>query len=615
MINDVDLKRICVNPLNPRRRVDPAKLQELAESIRQKGVLSPILLRPVPTKDEQDLVIIFGERRYRAAVIAGLTTIPAEIVSATDKEAWDLAMVENLQREDIDPLEEADAVFRAHMDFHEPAEEIATRLGKSVSWVRGRLALAQLVPTARQAVAEGKILLSVAQMIARLDHERQEQAAAYLAGCFNAPLSLREAVSYVQRTFLLRLQDAPWDLADGGLLPAAGPCSACLKRTGAQPDLFDASAKSPDLCLDAKCYAQKQEALWQVRVKTAKETRQPVMDEAESKKTFAAHGSLLPRNGYIDLQAPCYDDPKQRRWIDLLKEAKITPTLARDPEGGIRELMLEDEAKKALKAVGVDLAKERKKAEEERRRKEREQEKAREEKASKDPKAQARDLREQVATRALELMIADIEGGGTAEQPSVLAFMLKTIKNTWGGRRAFERRNINDVEAWCKTATPAKLLALLFELECGEDLDQVWEGYSDELKEACDLFKIDISALEQELQPPPPAPSNLEPMLTDMLSMSTIKFSSRIEAGMDDAALLDALRAQVMHDNAQHHQIGMHDERGSIVCKLGRKPKQEPIVVYEHGEEQQELRGAELAELLRKLFPAQEPAKKKKGKG
>ena len=128
------LESLTESPINPRRTFNDAALQELAESIRTQGVLSPLLVRP---KGPQTYEIVAGARRYRAAQLAGLETAPVRIVELTDAQALETSIVENLQRRDVHPLDEANG-FAALMRLEEPkysVEQIAAKVGKAPAFI------------------------------------------------------------------------------------------------------------------------------------------------------------------------------------------------------------------------------------------------------------------------------------------------------------------------------------------------------------------------------------------------------------------------------------------------------------------------------------------------
>jgi ParB family transcriptional regulator, chromosome partitioning protein len=155
-LHEIGLAQIRPNPQQPRLRADERSLAELAESIREHGVLQPVVV----TRSEQEAqtyILVAGERRWRAAQLLGLETIPAVVKEAAPRQRLELALVENLQREDLGPLEMA-AAYRALIDEHGlTQEQVAQRVGKSRVAVANTLRLLQLPRPARQALVDGKI--------------------------------------------------------------------------------------------------------------------------------------------------------------------------------------------------------------------------------------------------------------------------------------------------------------------------------------------------------------------------------------------------------------------------------------------------------------------------
>ena len=165
---------------NPRRIFEDEALKELAESIRSQGVLSPLLVRPL---NERSFEIVAGARRYRAARMADVDSVPVRIVNLTDAEALEMSIVENLQRRDVHPMEEANG-FRALLNLEEPKysiEQIAARTGKNPAYVAARLKLTELTPTVVEAFYKDEIGVGHALLLAKLQPAQQEQA---LAACF-----------------------------------------------------------------------------------------------------------------------------------------------------------------------------------------------------------------------------------------------------------------------------------------------------------------------------------------------------------------------------------------------------------------------------------------------
>ena len=159
----------------PRNRFDEERLQDLADSIRRHGLIQPIVVRHLPNDNYQ---IIAGERRWRAARIAGLTEVPVRVIDADDQRVAELALVENLQREDLNPMEEARGYQRLMQDYSLTQEQAAEGVGKSRSAVANSLRLLHLAPTVAQHVESGSLSAGHARaLLAVEDPELQEKAA------------------------------------------------------------------------------------------------------------------------------------------------------------------------------------------------------------------------------------------------------------------------------------------------------------------------------------------------------------------------------------------------------------------------------------------------------
>jgi ParB family transcriptional regulator, chromosome partitioning protein len=153
---DIAIDRIVPNPKQPRRTFIEAELEELSQSIRAKGVLQPILVRPDPANAEM-FEIVAGERRWRAARRAGLTVIPAVVRNMDDREMLEIAIIENVQRADLNPVEEAEA-YKALIDrFGRSQESVATQVGKSREHISNTIRLLNLPDDVREHVREGRL--------------------------------------------------------------------------------------------------------------------------------------------------------------------------------------------------------------------------------------------------------------------------------------------------------------------------------------------------------------------------------------------------------------------------------------------------------------------------
>lgn len=173
-VREVSLALITANPMQPRTLFDPIKLQELAESIREHGVLQPVLVRSVGHDRYQ---VVAGERRLRAAEMAGLATIPALVKVCSDREQLEIAMVENLQREDIGPIETARAYRQMAEEFDMTQEAIAARVGKSRAAVANTMGLLDLPPEVQESLEVGQITEGHARALKGLKNAHEIVAA------------------------------------------------------------------------------------------------------------------------------------------------------------------------------------------------------------------------------------------------------------------------------------------------------------------------------------------------------------------------------------------------------------------------------------------------------
>jgi ParB family chromosome partitioning protein len=255
----IAIDQIHESTTNPRKTFDEAKLWELADSIKHNGLIQPITVRP----NNQGFEIVAGARRYRAAQLAELFSVPARIVEIDDAKALEWQLVENSQRVDVHPYEEAQG-FQRLLDI--PGYDVAAlveKSGKSASHVYARLSLLQLIPAVAEAFTQERITASHANLIARLPQESQ---AAAFEQCWRKDWQDREphllpakhVAAWIQANLYLSLADAPFDREDPTLNPAVGACVTCPRRSGHNTSLFfDVQG---DQCLDSTCYHSKVEA-------------------------------------------------------------------------------------------------------------------------------------------------------------------------------------------------------------------------------------------------------------------------------------------------------------------------------------------------------------------
>ncbi len=196
----ISLDRIKPNPMQPRRKFDDAALEDLAESFKTQGVLQPVLVK----KDNDVYVLIAGERRYRAAHLAGLESIPAIVL--TDKDESDMlqmALVENIQREDLNPLEAAEAFRRLIDDAGLTQNQLAARVGKSRASVANTIRILTLPDKVKNLIAEGKLTEGHARAILSMDDSLAQEKLAEKIVAQN--LSVRKAEDSARKTKRKRL--------------------------------------------------------------------------------------------------------------------------------------------------------------------------------------------------------------------------------------------------------------------------------------------------------------------------------------------------------------------------------------------------------------------------
>lgn len=248
----VEIDRIRPSKTNPRKTFDPEALEKLAASIRETGIHEPLIVRPYPGDVDYDFEIVAGERRYRAAKLAGLETVPAMVRELTDEQAMEIQLIENLQREDVHPLEEGEGYRRLLASGKYSVKTLAQKIGRdgmSDSYVYARLKLADLIEPAKKAFLAGKIEEGHAVLIARRSPKDQADA---LKACLvendawddkigpdyerqvkpdkERTASVRELRRWLREFLDLDLAEAPFALDNEKILPDAGACTACPKR-------------------------------------------------------------------------------------------------------------------------------------------------------------------------------------------------------------------------------------------------------------------------------------------------------------------------------------------------------------------------------------------------
>jgi ParB/RepB/Spo0J family partition protein len=276
-----DLRMIAITlidppPTNTRTTFKKESLAELTRSVKEKGIIQPILVRPVGKRFQ----IVAGERRFKAANMAGLKEIPASVKNLSDEEALDAQLIENLQREDVHPLEEADGFLRMKDVSKLEIPEIAQRVAKDQRYIARRLALTDLIEEAREDFRKELITLAHALEICVLSSELQPFA---LAACYERKSGWSEKEqtythqpdkdkparhvkflqSWIEQNIHLNLRKAPFKLDDARLREDGLTCVECPQRSGFSKTLF-ADIKNTDTCLNPMCFQAKIQTLVQV---------------------------------------------------------------------------------------------------------------------------------------------------------------------------------------------------------------------------------------------------------------------------------------------------------------------------------------------------------------
>jgi ParB family transcriptional regulator, chromosome partitioning protein len=320
---DLPILSLTESAANPRSTFDETALNELAESIRAQGVLSPLLVRPKGHSYE----IVAGARRYRAAQLAGLDSVPVRIVELTDAQALETSIVENLQRRDVHALDEATGyVSLLQLDY--TVEQIAAKCGKSPAYVAARAKLAELALAVTEAFAKDEIGVGHALLLARLQPEQQEEA---LAACYQEAytngskskrilLPVRHLQQWIEHNILLELAAAPFSKEDAQLVPEAGSCLECPKRTGHNTLLFaEIGANQPDSCSDPACFQKKLDEHVRQTVAAKPKLVQISTAYGQSKDGSAA----IPRNKYVEIRQDKPKSKNERDWPEY-KTCKYT---------------------------------------------------------------------------------------------------------------------------------------------------------------------------------------------------------------------------------------------------------------------------------------------------
>lgn len=358
----IPLTMLTPSPLNPRKRWNPARIAKMTESLKASGQVQPIRVRVnpafTPSNGREPYEIVVGETRYRAASGAGLATLDAVVGSYTDQQVIELALAENTQRQELHPLEEADAydaLLRKPngLQGYATKEELAAQLGVSSSYVYQRLKLRNLCAPGREAFLAGTIDASVALLIARMPDQAEQITATadILAGWGGEPYSYKQAAAHLKKKFMLSLHLAVFDTA--ATYSVAGPCAGCSSRSSAAPDLF-LDLAGGDMCQDSRCYQAKVAEAHQQLLATAVAEGHKVVSGDAARKIMATPQST-PAGTWMRVDAPAPRLTDSNKPVSALLPRTAKLLLVDHPAAVGSPILLADEATvtKALKAKGL----------------------------------------------------------------------------------------------------------------------------------------------------------------------------------------------------------------------------------------------------------------------
>ena len=242
-IQNLPLGKIKPDPEQPRKTFNEDALLQLSESIEKHGVLQPITVRQL----NGYYVIVMGERRYRASKLAGKKTVPSIVRTYENNDVLEVQIIENLQRQDVEPTEEAEAI--AYLSEKYAPTEIAKRLGRTDNFIRQRLKLAELIDGFKHFVRNGEMTISLGVGVALFEPEEQQMMLETMGEDFNA-----HQINKMIKDQTYDLEKAAFDVTDKKLVPKAGSCIECPFNAANQGNLF---GEGKMVCTKAACFETK----------------------------------------------------------------------------------------------------------------------------------------------------------------------------------------------------------------------------------------------------------------------------------------------------------------------------------------------------------------------
>jgi ParB/RepB/Spo0J family partition protein len=397
-LRQIQHKLIAPDPNQPRKNFNAEKLDELAANIRQVGILSPLLVRPQPVwklrppdlvqnvwvlacdgtdqffGDEADGVattllkkkfaeiqkeqngaeysLVTGERRWRAAAMAGLEVVPCLVRNLTDAQVLEIQGIENLQREGITVWEEAQWMRQLVDKGLHTVKSLAVKLGRSTSHVFGRLALSRISDPVRVELENGQIDATVAQLAGTIPNEKEQ--AKFIGECVKYGYSYDSAALLAQNSYRKDLKGAPFDKADAELVKGATACAECPKRSG---NIEGYAGNNQHICTDTQCYKHKVSATVSRKLNVLAEEGVQVLTGKDAKNIFSRYSEDGLEHGcaYARVNDVVPGDKKERTFKQLLKDTEAKPVAAVNWRGEPELLYKLETVQPLLKEAGVQV--------------------------------------------------------------------------------------------------------------------------------------------------------------------------------------------------------------------------------------------------------------------
>lgn len=342
------VENIDFSPFNYRKFYDEKALEDFASQVAIRGILSPVIVRSVEAERYQ---LVAGERRLRAAQIAGLKTIPVRILEFTDNEVLEIQLVENLQRENPHPLHESQAI-QLLQQSGKTLDEVARILGKPKGFIYNRLKLAELIEPLQEVYFAGKLTLSEATELGSLSADAQQDFFAdHCEGWKQEKNFSIGNTKYFINHYKYDLKNAPFNTRDKKLLPDVGACTGCPFNSASLKELFPDMAKEA-VCRNKICFKNKCHADVEAKIRSVLETHQPealilgycVSDEIQSLMDTMQEIATIIRYSQDDVQV-LYEpiQPTKEGYTSYSKEKG-------------RDVLMRDRYSAALREYKEDMA-------------------------------------------------------------------------------------------------------------------------------------------------------------------------------------------------------------------------------------------------------------------